>query len=483
VLFNSFKFILIFLPVTLIGYFLCARINRTLAYIFLSAASFAFYSAWSFAYGVLLVVQLTANYLIGCRLGIWRASDSSAARTLLTAAIVMNLALLGYFKYTNFFLSTLGGILDVRFVTLNIILPLAISFHTFQQIAFLVDEYRGKAERYTYLEYLLFVLFFPQLIAGPIVHHWQLIPQFQKSTMRFDPGFFATGLTFFVFGLAKKVLLADQLSGIADPVFDGALAEPPGFIAAWTGTLAFGLGLYFDFSAYSDMAIGLSRMFGINLPYNFNSPYQSTSIIDFWNRWHITLSHWLRDYLYIPLGGNRCGRIRRYANLMATMLLGGLWHGASWNFVVWGGLHGLYLIVNHFWRNLRGHDAHVLSRFSAPNWLITLLAVSIAWVFFRSPTFAHSLIVFKAMVGQTYFAGDPLVPIPNSSLALFILAGLIAFTLPNSQTIVDGVEQTAPVRIVLRWRPTPLWAGGLAVLVLFAVTRFNIVRAFVYFQF
>ncbi|MGK9165111.1 hypothetical protein KXR53_02370 [Inquilinus limosus] len=317
-LFNSFEFITIFLPISLIGYFLCARISRNLAYAFLTAASFVFYGAWSVAYGAMLVAQLTANFFIGKYLS--RHIATRRAWIALIIGVALNLTLLGYFKYANFFLETVTQLSGIHFTALYIILPLAISFHTFQQIAYLVDEYRGQAPRYTYLEYILFVLFFPQLIAGPIVHHWQLISEFQKSRMRFDAAAFSSGLAFFVLGLSKKVLIADQLSGLADPVFDGALLVRPDFVSSWIAVLAFGLGLYFDFSGYSDMAVGLARMFGIRLPYNFNSPYRSTSIIDFWKRWHITLSTWLRDYLYIPLGGNRRGPIRRHANLMVTML-------------------------------------------------------------------------------------------------------------------------------------------------------------------
>jgi alginate O-acetyltransferase complex protein AlgI len=506
-LFNSFSFILVFLPISLIGYFLCARFSRNLSYAYLTAASFAFYGAWSIPYGLLLVAQLTTNFYLGGFLSRLRTSKPPRAKGLLTLGVILNLGLLGYFKYTNFLLETFNNILGAHFGSLNIILPLAISFHTFQQIAYLVDEYQGNAPRYSYLEYILFVLFFPQLIAGPIVHHQQLIPQFQQSRMRFDPADFSVGLTFFVFGLAKKVLIADHLSVLADPVFDGALSAQPDFISSWIGVLAFGFGLYFDFSAYSDMAVGLARMFGIRLPYNFNSPYKSTSIIEFWKRWHITLSTWLRDYLYIPLGGNRKGPLRRYANLMITMLLGGMWHGASWNFIIWGGLHGLYLIVNHRWRSLRGIKAVANSRYSLLGWGMTMIAVGFAWVFFRSPTLEHAGAVLQSLTGQAGLVGETgksLLALPDEfyglgrlsqlmmlassaltrpEIIILMLAAVISYTLPNTQEIIEDEQRTILGRYALGWRPSPIWAAGIAFLILACTTNMTVVREFAYFQF
>jgi D-alanyl-lipoteichoic acid acyltransferase DltB (MBOAT superfamily) len=506
-LFNSFSFILVFLPLSLVGYFLCARVSRTLAYAYLTAASFAFYAAWSFNYGILLVAQLTANFYVGRSLTRWRESRPEVAKPLLIIAVTLNLALLGYFKYVNFFLETFSGLLGTNFTALHIILPLAISFHTFQQIAYLVDEYRGNVPRYSYLEYILFVLFYPQLIAGPIVYHWQMISEFKNSRMRFDAGDFSAGLAFFVIGLAKKVLIADQLSVLADPVFDGALSVQPDLVGSWIALLAFSLGLYFDFSGYSDMAVGLARMFGIRLPYNFNSPYQSTSIIEFWKRWHMTLSNWLRDYLYISLGGNRKGPVRRYGNLMITMLLGGLWHGASWNFIIWGGLQGAYLITNHAWRSAVGDRWKGRHRFILLSWALTMVTVMIAWVFFRSPTLGHAVAVLSGLVGggglvgeyghsfldlPPYFYDAGIVKqisllhsfaLTQSHILLLIAAGVMVCILPNSQDIVDGARAPKVGRFVLSWRPNPAWAAGLAVLALFAMTRLTVVREFAYFQF
>lgn len=290
--------------------------------------------------------------------------------------------------------------------TREVILPLGISFFTFQQIAYLVDAYRGETQEYSALKYGVFVSFFPQLIAGPIVHHKQIVFQlYDKAIYRFNWEKFAIGITIFIAGLFKKVIFADNLARYATPVFqDAARDMQVQFFQAWGGALAYSLQLYYDFSGYSDMAIGAAFMFGITLPINFNSPYKATSIIDFWRRWHITLSNFLRDYLYIPLGGNRKGEIRRYINLMVTMLLGGLWHGAGWTFVLWGGLHGVYLIINNQWRSLckklgRARQGnHGWSR--AIGTFITLVAVVIAWVFFRASNLDAALVLLRGMMGE-----------------------------------------------------------------------------------
>jgi D-alanyl-lipoteichoic acid acyltransferase DltB (MBOAT superfamily) len=290
----------------------------------------------------------------------------------------------------------------------NIFLPLAISFFTFQQISYLVDAYRGNTREYNFLHYSLFVCFFPQLIAGPIVHHQEIIPQFMRRenmAPRWDN--FAVGLSIFAIGLFKKTVIADSLSGFVTPVFDAGYGGPDvDFFQAWGSSLAYTFQLYFDFSGYSDMAIGASRVFGVRLPVNFFSPYKSTSMIEFWRRWHMTLSRFLRDYLYIALGGNRKGRVRRYVNLFVTMLLGGLWHGAGWPFVVWGGLHGSYLMINHAWRHGLGRlgldpSGHALYRGAC--WLVTFVAVVFSWVYFRAPTLEHGNQIALAMLGFSGF--------------------------------------------------------------------------------
>jgi alginate O-acetyltransferase complex protein AlgI len=393
------------------------------------------------------------------------------AKAILIAGIAANLGLLGYYKYANFFVANLNALFGSSLVLETIILPLAISFFTFQQIAYLVDAYRGETHEYSFLHYALFVVFFPQLIAGPIVHHHEILPQFARSTLyRLKAEHLAVGLTIFALGLFKKVVLADGVAIYATPVFDAAQAGTAlTFFEAWGGALAYTFQLYFDFSGYSDMAIGLARMFGVRLPLNFNSPYQSTSIIDFWRRWHITLSRFLRDYLYIPLGGSRKGEARRLTNLLITMLLGGLWHGAGWTFVLWGGLHGFYLVVNHAWRQRRTRRGHTqssrLGRFFG--WLLTMLAVVIAWVPFRAEGMTATQNMLGAMFGFNGI-GIPgslaiMTGIPQSWLESlgFILGGTVRNGLANWSSGIYWISLTGLVafvmpntqQIMLRYRP------------------------------
>ena len=373
--------------------------------------------------------------------------------------------------------------------TTNILLPLGISFFTFTQIAFLVDVYRGKVREYDPVHYVLFVTYFPHLIAGPVLHHGQIMPQFADASIyRPSANNIAVGLAIFVIGLGKKVLLADTFSGYADPVFASAEAgATPATAAAWFGALAYTLQLYFDFSGYCDMAIGVSRMFNVQLPMNFASPYQARNIIEFWRRWHMTLSQFLRDYLYIPLGGNRHGEWQRYVNLMITMLLGGLWHGASWTFVAWGGLHGLYLVMNHLWRRVRAgasagtHSPAANSLIgSATSWALTFAAVVMAWVLFRAETLSGAWTMLRAMAGmgtaQLWSAWLGTLP---ASAPLWLALGLaIVCFAPNSQNL------TARLRLPTR-RPQLLLAGALCtcVFLLAAINHSRGESAFIYFNF
>src|SRR4029434_10458885 len=309
------------------------------------------------------------------------------AKPLLVFGLVLNLATLGYFKYANFFVDNLNAVAGLDVVLGKVVLPIGISFFTFQKIAFLVDAYRDRVDRLNFIDYALFVTFFPQLIAGPIVHHSEVIRQFRERAAVSMPTI-ALGVTIFAIGLAKKVILADTAALYASPRFEAVAAGArPDALAAWGAALAYAAQLYFDFSGYSDMAIGAGLLFGIRLPVNFASPYRAESIIDFWHRWHITLSRFLRDYLYVPLGGNRKGRARRYVNLLITMVLGGFWHGAGWTFVIWGSLHTIYLVANHVWRALSGPPG-AGSGSSSPlecrlGQAVTFVAVVVAWVFFR----------------------------------------------------------------------------------------------------
>jgi len=398
-LFNSFEFVYVFLPVTLLVFFLLR--DPALQILWLLAASLFHYSWWKPSFLILLLFSMLANY--GLHVLIAEAGERRRKHALMVAGVAFNLILLGFFKYTGFVLGNVNEAFGTS-ITLQVTLPLAISFFTFQQLALLVDTYQGLVGRAGLVSYFLFVTFFPQLIAGPIVHHREMMPQFRRSeTYRFRLDDFFVGLNLFILGLAKKVLIADQLAPFADSMFDtAALGAEPTLFEAWGGVLAYSLEIYFDFSGYADMAMGLARMFGIRLPLNFDSPYRSACIIDFWRTWHITLSRFLRDYLYIPLGGNRDGRARRYRNLMIVMLLGGLWHGAGWTFVLWGGLHGAYLIVNHGWRATRRALGVAGPAAWPARWLgvgLTLVCVVVAWAPFRAADLAATWRVYAGMAG------------------------------------------------------------------------------------
>jgi D-alanyl-lipoteichoic acid acyltransferase DltB (MBOAT superfamily) len=446
VLFNSLPFICVFLPVVALIFFLLARWSHKVAIGWLCLASLAFYGWWNVHYLALLLASVVFNY--GCGFGIarLRTTRPHSARAFVTFAVAADLLLLGYYKYLGFFAgaaSHLFGMGGGAWDSFSLILPLGISFFTFTQIAFLADAYGGKASEFNFLHYLLFVTYFPHLIAGPILHHAQMMPQFrQRDTYWLNWDNVALGLTVFIIGLGKKVLLADSLSQLAKPVFEAAAqGRVPSAFDAWAGALAYTLQLYFDFSGYTDMAIGVSCIFNIRLPLNFDSPYKARNIVDFWRRWHMTLSAFLRDYLYIPLGGNRHGKPRRYLNLFLTMLLGGLWHGAGWTFVVWGGLHGVYLAGNHAFHALRVRMGSETRTFGWAGRLIstalTFLCVVSAWVIFRADNFATALRMLAGMSGNHPVpAAQAALAIEKSpQLAMFEIALglLIVWTLPNTQ--------------------------------------------------
>jgi alginate O-acetyltransferase complex protein AlgI len=397
---------------------------------------------------------------------------------------------------------------------LHIILPLGISFFTFTQIAFLVDAYGFKARELSPMRYGLFVSYFPHLIAGPVLHHAEMMPQFaDPRTSRFSFENVAIGLTIFFIGLFKKVILADGASVYVGPLFDAPASAD--LVAAWFGVLAYTVQIYFDFSGYSDMAIGLSRLFGVRLPLNFHSPYKAANIIEFWRCWHMTLSRFLRDYLYIPLGGNRKGTVRRYANLLATMLLGGLWHGAGWTFVIWGGLHGIYLVVNHLWHAMRralgltgtaGVTGAIVAR------TVTFLCVMFAWVFFRATSLPTAVVIIKGMVGLNGIVlpehvesllgpiGHALrqagvefrfMPKPDSAGIGWVAALLlIAFFCPNTQQIMrnwrPALVMPASQKIGLiraAWSPNAYWTLAITLVAAWATLHISENSAFLYFQF
>ncbi|NET83882.1 MAG: MBOAT family protein [Moorea sp. SIO1F2] len=500
-LFNSPEFIFLFLPLTLFFFFMLGRKGYYQGAIaFLVAASLLFYAWWNPPYLALLIFSIFFNYTVGSALS-KRLILSVSPKLLLVLGIAVNLALIGYFKYANFFVYNVSFILGKTFNFDQIILPLAISFFTFQQITYLVDAYRGETQDYSFLEYCLFVTFFPQLIAGPIVHHKEVMPQFaNKSIYRFNPEDLAVGVTIFSIGLIKKVLIADIAGLYATPVFNAAASgELLTFYDAWSGALFYTFQLYFDFSGYSEMAIGAARMFGIKLPLNFNSPYKAVNISDFWRRWHITLSNFLRDYLYIPLGGNRKGELRRNLNLIITMLLGGLWHGAGWTFVLWGGLHGVYLCLNHQWRSCRKFLGHDLKK---SNWwsrtiscFITFIAVVFGWVLFRADNLDSASLMVQTMLGIN---GISLSASMVTFKKLLIILFLFIWLIPNSQQWMEQYKPALNLPVVktysnwysqvwkkLQWQPNQTFGIIIGVLLFIAIKTIltAVDSEFLYFNF
>lgn len=496
-LFNSFAFLFGFLPVVFAAFFLIARASQRFAAAWLLLASLVFYGWWNPLHVWILVGSFVANYLIGIGLARTRAAGGRAATAMFTVGVALNLLLLGYYKYAGFLAINLNSLFGTEWTVVSTALPLGISFFTFTQIAFLVDVWRGSVREYDFIHYGLFVTYFPHLIAGPVLHHGEMMPQFERpQTYRLDYERVARGVTLLAIGLFKKVILADGIQAYVGTAFDLG-TKTPDLIGAWGGVLAYTLQIYFDFSGYSDMAVGLSLMFGVQLPLNFNSPYQASNIIEFWRRWHMTLSRFLRDYLYFPLGGNRHGSARRHLNLMATMVLGGLWHGAGWTFVIWGGLHGIYLVANHGWRALRegvltARPPGLVSTVAGQ--ALTFLAVAVAWVFFRAKSVPEAVGILKGLVMLNGLVVPSRPAVPAFGVQILWIGGLLALAwfMPNSQTIVGvtpesersgeprpGVSNSWP----LRWSPSPTWALTVAVLTATALFQLNRRSVFIYFQF
>ena len=482
-LFSSIEFICLFLPLTLVGTALVARVAPEKGIVlFLIAASAIFYGWHIPAYLLLLAISVLVNYAAGLALA--RRPD----KRLLALGVAFNLGLLGYFKYAGFFAENLGFLLGDSTFAAQVALPLAISFFTFQQIAYLVDIQKGEAHPADFFKYALFVAFFPQLIAGPIVHHKEMTPQFGGGRFgRLFRSDLYIGATIFVIGLSKKTLLADPLGRVADTIFNSAaVGIEPSMAEAWAGAVAYGFQIYFDFSGYSDMAIGLARMFGVKLPVNFLAPYRAASIIEFWRCWHITLSRFLRDYVYFPLGGNRRGPARRHVNLMLVMLVGGLWHGAAWTFVVWGGLHGFYLMVNHGFRHwapsaLTRWTATRTGRASGVG--LTFAAVTVAWVFFRADDFESAFLMLASMMGAgSDVSSLGLFSAPGETMVRLVVAAGIVWLAPASMEILARLDALDRLRGVVPagWRPV---AGGAAAAVCLFTIFVSGSYEFLYFQF
>ncbi|MGH6771060.1 MAG: MBOAT family O-acyltransferase [Xanthobacteraceae bacterium] len=504
-LFNTPEFIFLFAPAAVALHFFLARRSPEAAAVGTFISSLIFYAWWNPPYVLLPLVSIGANFWIAQRM---TAEPGAVARRLLVIGIVGNLAVLLYYKYTGFILSVLGGYKapppDV---------PLALSFTTFVQIAFLVEIYRRRTT-VDLRQYALFVAFFPHLIAGPIVRWSELGPQI-KERFRYRPDWdnIALGITIFAFGLAKKVLIADPLSVHVAPVFDAAArGEALTAAAAWGAAFAYSAQLYFDFSGYSDMAVGLGLLFNLRLPINFAAPFRSTSIIDLWRRWHITLSRFLRDFVYIPLGGGRGGPVRTSVNLVATMAIGGLWHGANWTFVAWGLFHGVLLAVNHGWRLLRGDAPRSpLGRFAG--WLATFIAFAVGMVFFRAADIDAACNMLTAMSGfghaapatalmadwdtswvrwgyvseaflRTWFGATWSL----SATLMTVGAMAVALLVPDTMEIVRYTEGDikSPWRRTFRpltWRPSLAWSAAVTGLVLLTLGYLGRASEFLYYQF
>ena len=478
-LFNSYEFIFAFLPVAVIGFFAVSHIKHEYSTMWLVLASLFFYGWWDYHYVPLLCVSICFNYIVGRRLenladgykiekGDHVTVDMPhvfARKMWLLFGVVINLALLGYFKYMDFFLGTINSIAGSDIFDLpHIILPLGISFYTFTQTAYLVDAYRGQAKNASFIAYCEFVTIFPHLIAGPIINHRDMIPQFiADKTFTVNWENMARGLTLFTMGLFKKVVIADGIAPIVNDIFSRTDALT--CIDAWAGALGYTMQLYFDFSGYSEMAIALGLMINLRLPVNFNSPYKSLCVIDFWRRWHMTLGLWVRDYLYIPMGGDRCSRLGKLRNLFLSMLIIGLWHGAGWTFVFWGGLHGIMLMINHLWR-----EAHI----KLPNiicWLLTFGGVMVCWVFFRAENFsdAYNVIATMANLGNIMESHNTWVRV--RPLVIMMVLTCVTVFAPN------------PMHLMEKFKPNKKWLVACVVAIAISLYFFSRITDFLYFQF
>lgn len=506
--FNSYIFILCFLPITLVFYFLLNNYGRDkLARLFLLGMSLWFYGYFNTSYLLIICASIGVNFLLSKAMNRW---EGKAKKSLFLTGILFNVGLIFYFKYYDFFLSNINGVFGTDFVLRHIVLPLGISFFTFQQISFMVDSYRGETGSYSFLEYALFVAFFPQLVAGPIVLHSELIPQFQnKDKWKVNYDNLSRGLMLFARGLAKKVLVADTFGNAVNwgfaqaatiAVGEGALTRSEIVIVM----LSYTFQIYFDFSGYSDMATGLGAMFNLDIPMNFNSPYKALSVADFWKRWHMTLTRFLTTYIYIPLGGSRKGKLRTYVNTMIVFLVSGLWHGANWTFILWGILHGLAQCFNKFTRPVydaavRGIEAlpaalsKVLSGvLKAAMWLVTFLFINVAWLLFRADSITQFLQILRRLSVYNYDIREELLEsfrIPKiryvfsmfglnpSDMAtlIFCTAVFMAFALILALCFQNNYQSKCRKNI---WNLLTTWA-----LLIICIVSLSRISTFLYFNF
>lgn len=459
-LFNSLGYLLLFLPICVVIFLLLNRQFYTVSKLWLIGCSFFFYTWWNPPYTILFVLSIFVNYV--CSIFILNKNDRRK-KIILYCGIIFNVFLIAYYKYAGFFLDNVTQLLKISPIILNIILPLAISFFTFQQIAYLQDCYNGQIKKTNPIDYILFVSFFPQLIAGPIVQFKEIVPQFYSREFRSHVWEnVLAGLVFLSFGLFKKVIIADYFSIWANMGFSHI--QSLGFVSSWITSLSYTFQLYFDFSGYTDMALGAALIFGIKLPQNFNSPYKALSIQDFWRRWHITLGRFLRDYLYIPLGGNRKGHLRTCINLISVFFIAGLWHGAGWTYILWGILHGLALVVHRLWKILN----IIINKYVS--WLITFLFINIAWVLFRADNINDFCILISKMF-------SPQVVLHKSYILPFVsvVVGLIiCLFFKNSNEYMSKKVYQKPLYIV--------FASCITFAALITITIWN-ANEFLYFQF
>ncbi|OME04928.1 membrane-bound O-acyltransferase family protein [Paenibacillus odorifer] len=458
-LFNSYPFMFGFLPIVLAGYFILNRLRLTLcAKVWLTLASLVFYGYWNIKYVPLILISILFNYVMSHFI---HTTTAKRRRPLLIFSLSTNILLLGYYKYTDFFIENWNEVTASNLSLHHLILPLGISFFTFTQIAYLVDVYRNQAREYNLLNYTLFVTFFPHLISGPILHHKDMMPQFDKLRNKvWNWNNIRKGTLFFSIGLGKKVILADTLAGYADNGFAAATY----FVDSWVAILSYTLQIYYDFSGYTDMAIGIALLFNIHLPQNFNEPYRAISIRDFWRRWHITLSHFLRDYIYIPLGGNRKSFWISIRNVIITFLLGGFWHGADWLFILWGLLHGVGQAVEKCW----GRWGFSLPKWLS--WLLTFIFVNITWVFFRAE---HISQAFRLLKGMSGLNGVSLQSIGSLKWAIILILILMTIILWNPLHLLNKRN------FQYSWKT----AFVMAFIIMFSLLFFNRITTFLYFNF
>lgn len=483
-LFNSFEFLLLFLPAVLIVYYTLLRIDKiVIAKLWLVAASVFFYAWWNISYLPIIIGSITTNFIIGNFIN--HADSRKARKLLLSLGVFLNLAVLGYYKYVDFFLWNLNIFIKDDFEFLKLALPLAISFFTFQQIAYLVDTYRKETKEISFIDYVFFVSFFPQLIAGPIVHHKEIIPQLQnKETLRFNSANFSKGIYIFMIGLAKKVLVADSFAIWANQGYN--MVGNLSMAEAWGATLAYTMQLYFDFSGYSDMAIGLGLLFNFLIPVNFMSPYRSLNIKEFWRRWHATLGRFFTQYLYIPLGGNRMGESRTLLNLFIIFLVSGIWHGAGWTFIIWGVSHGIATLVHRYWSS---------RKFSLPkgiSWLITFLFVHFAWIFFRAESVSEAISIIKTMTNfsdrmiKWSFTNNGNSFLSIGEILGFSTSQLVTITIPFIIVFTIVLFAPSSIELLKRFRPnliSSLYMAFLLALLLYSAFENTGISEFLYFNF